>query len=313
MRTRVQKRRIHHAFERGLAVALLSLGVAGAYWWYQSAGAPVVTVPEEGEEEPQPSTSTPLRPSTTPVTASRSSTTTPRTATSSLAAPAGMRTYLEVIDSCRSDYTGECVVARSGPSTSYPVVARLRNSIVLEVGESQVVDGRVWHNVIFDEFLRYPERVTSDWWVAGDYVAVLFDEGPQTLWEQTADKTDKRIEVSCADQRLRAYESDELVMDIAISTGLPLTPTPRGTFTIFQKTPSRYMQGPLPSLPSDQVYDMPGVPWNLYFTHGGAVIHGTYWHTSFGSRYSHGCVNLPPAAAYDLYQWAPLGTPVIVR
>jgi lipoprotein-anchoring transpeptidase ErfK/SrfK len=184
--------------------------------------------------------------------------------------------------------------------------------MVLEVGESQVVNGRTWHRVVFDETLRYPERVTSDWYVAGDYVEVFFDEGPQTLWEHGASSTDKRIEVSCAEQRLRAYEGDALMLDIAISTGLPLTPTPKGAFEIYQKLPSRYMQGPLPGLASDQVYDMPGVPWNLYFTDGGAVVHGTYWHTSFGSRYSHGCVNLPPAAARDLYEWAELGTPVEV-
>ncbi|MCR4306356.1 MAG: L,D-transpeptidase, partial [Candidatus Yonathbacteria bacterium] len=89
-------------------------------------------------------------------------------------------------------------------------------------------------------------------------------------------------------------------------------PTPRGTFTIFKKTPSRYMQGPIPDI-ADQYYDLPGVPWNLYFTHEGAVIHGAYWHDSFGSAYSHGCVNLPPEQARKLYNWADLGTGVIVK
>jgi len=72
------------------------------------------------------------------------------------------------------------------------------------------------------------------------------------------------------------------------------------------------MQGPLPNIPSDDYYDLPGVPWNLYFTNGGAVIHGAYWHNSFGSPYSHGCVNLSPEDAEKIYNWAPLGTKVIV-
>jgi len=92
-----------------------------------------------------------------------------------------------------------------------------------------------------------------------------------------------------------------------------LTPTPRGTFTIFKKTPSRYMQGPLPNFPPDDVYNLPGVPWNMYFTHEGAVIHGAYWHNSFGTRYSHGCVNLSPENARLLYTWADLGTTVTVQ
>ena len=102
-------------------------------------------------------------------------------------------------------------------------------------------------------------------------------------------------------------------MEVYISTGLEFTPTPRGTFTVFKKTPSRYMQGPLPNLPDNQYYDLPGVPWNLYFTHGGAVIHGAYWHNSFGKPYSHGCVNLSPEDARKLYDWAELGTKVIVE
>ena len=101
-------------------------------------------------------------------------------------------------------------------------------------------------------------------------------------------------------------------MELPISTGLELTPTETGTFTVFKKTPSRYMQGPLPGFVDRQAYDLPGVPWNLYFTQGGAVIHGAYWHNSFGKPYSHGCVNLPPQQAKKLYNWAPLGTKVIV-
>jgi lipoprotein-anchoring transpeptidase ErfK/SrfK len=73
------------------------------------------------------------------------------------------------------------------------------------------------------------------------------------------------------------------------------------------------MQGPLPNIKDKQHYDLPGVPWNLYFTEGGAVIHGAYWHKSFGSPYSHGCVNLSPENAHTLYSWADLGTTVVVR
>ena len=81
---------------------------------------------------------------------------------------------------------------------------------------------------------------------------------------------------------------------------------------VYKKTPSRYMQGPLPPI-SDQFYDLPGVPWNLYFTNEGGAIHGAYWHESFGEQRSHGCVNLPLDKAKELYLWAPLGTEVFVH
>ena len=111
---------------------------------------------------------------------------------------------------------------------------------------------------------------------------------------------------------LYAYDGEILFMTEPISTGLNLTPTPRGTFTIFKMTPSRFMQGPIPDV-SDQIYDLPGVPWNLYFTEDGAVIHGAYWHDHFGKRWSHGCVNLPPQKAKELYFWADIGISVNVK
>jgi lipoprotein-anchoring transpeptidase ErfK/SrfK len=43
------------------------------------------------------------------------------------------------------------------------------------------------------------------------------------------------------------------------------------------------------------------------------VIHGAYWHNSFGTPYSHGCVNLPSDQAKKLYDWAHIGTTVVVR
>jgi len=220
--------------------------------------------------------------------------------------------YVEITDGCGHHYEDECVNVRSGPGTGYPIVARLRNGIVLKVGGKVEHKDRTWYKIVFDEWLRYPERVTSDWYVAADYVDVLLDEGDRNLTDHEIATSTKRIIVDRSEQKLYAYDGDSLFMEEPISTGLELTPTPRGTFTIFKKTPSRYMQGPIPDI-ADQYYDLPGVPWNLYFTSGGAVIHGAYWHDNFGKQYSHGCVNLPPEKAHKLYTWAELGTQVIVR
>ncbi len=229
--------------------------------------------------------------------------------------PPTLFAYIEVIDGCGVHFAGECLRVREGPGTEYPVVGRLRNGMVLKIGETIEQNGEIWHKIIFDEWLRYPERVTSDWYVNGAYVRVVQDIGDEMLETtgSTTPTTTKKIIVDRTAQKLYAYDGDTLFVEMPISTGLELTPTPRGTFTIFKKTPSRYMQGPLPNLVDQQSYDLPGVPWNLYFTDGGAVIHGAYWHDSFGIKYSHGCVNLSPENAHILYTWAELGTHVIVR
>lgn len=223
-------------------------------------------------------------------------------------------TYLTVTDSCGAHYDGECLRVRSGPGTNFPVVASLRNGMVLKISETITTGTTTWHKVIFDEWLRYPERHKGDWYVASEYVTLLQDPGTMTLDTHPVTGTStKSILVDRSDQKLYAYDGDKLFMVATTSTGLDSTPTPRGVFTVFKKTPSRYMQGPLPNINSDDYYDLPGVPWNLYFTEGGAVIHGAYWHDSFGTKYSHGCVNLEPAIARTLYEWADLGMTVTVR
>jgi lipoprotein-anchoring transpeptidase ErfK/SrfK len=220
--------------------------------------------------------------------------------------------YVEIKNSCGVHFAGDCVVARSGPGLDFPVVTQLRNDIVLKVGGQVDHDGHTWYKIIFDEYVRYTERIPNGtMYVAADNVNVLMDEGEKTTWTDGNATTTKRIVVDRATQTLSAYDGDTLFMKTSVSTGLELSPTMAGTFTIYKKTPSRYMQGPLPGY--TDVYDLPGVPWNLYFTTDGAVIHGAYWHDSFGTPYSHGCVNLLPSDARKLYNWAPLGTKVTVQ
>lgn len=221
--------------------------------------------------------------------------------------------YIEITDGCGPYFSGACVNMREGPGADYPVFTKLRTGAVLKVGSIVNINGRDWYKIIFGAELQHPERITSDLYVAsGDYLRLFKDDGDEyAVPGVRATSTIKRIVVDASEQVLYAYDGETLFMKEKISTGLEFTPTPRGTFTIFKKTPARYMQGPTKI--SDQVYDLPGVPWDLYFTREGAVIHGAYWHDHFGKRWSHGCVNLSPDNAKKLYYWADIGMPVTVQ
>lgn len=129
---------------------------------------------------------------------------------------------------------------------------------------------------------------------------------PQTGLDLSAAPPDGRrwIEVDLSDQRLVAWQGDVPVLQTLVSTGRPDTPTVRGTFPIRVKLDSQRMRGP--------DYDLPGVPWVMYFYRGYA-IHGTYWHTNFGQTMSHGCVNMTIEEAQALYEWAGIGTEVVVH
>ncbi len=222
-----------------------------------------------------------------------------------------LRSYVEIKDGCGPHFEGPCINVRTGPKSTAKVVYKLRNGVILPVKSTTVFsEGRVWYEIDFTEWLRYPKRVNPNLYVAAEFVKPFLDQGDQEFTE-TANNS-KRILIDRSEQMLYAYDGDVLFMKEKTSTGLDTTPTPRGTFTVYRKTPSRYMQGPIPNI-SDHYYDLPGVPWNLYFSKEGAVIHGAYWHTSFGKQWSNGCVNLPVSAAEKLYKWTPVGTKVLVQ
>jgi L,D-transpeptidase catalytic domain len=221
-------------------------------------------------------------------------------------------TYLIITTGCLFSITSDCKHAFSRPSATSTIRTALRIGAVLLVKNSTTTaSGTVWYQIDFDEGLRYSERLTLPWYVRSDAGELVTLDGPQDLGTSTPSTT-KSLIVDRSDQKLYAFDGDTLVYTYRISTGLDLSPTPRGIFTVYRKTPTRYMQGPIPGI-NTHYYDLPGVPWNLYFTEQGAVVHGAYWHNDFGKQHSNGCVNVRPEEARVLYDWADLGMKVTVR
>lgn len=112
------------------------------------------------------------------------------------------------------------------------------------------------------------------------------------------------IEIDLSSQRLYAWEGDRPVYAVLVSTGKDSTPTPTGTFAIQTRHRVARMQG------AD--YDVPDVPYTMYYYRGYA-IHGAYWHHRFGTPVSHGCTNVAVNHARWLFNWATVGTPVVVH
>ncbi len=159
-----------------------------------------------------------------------------------------------------------------------------------------------------------PWYLITEPWEGTQYYAAATDLQPIPAVEFAPISVDvpsskKHIEISLVTQQLTAYEGDQIVLRIPISSGvqnssgsgLP-SETPKGTFNIYSKLPTKYMgDNRLAENLGDRY--LTGVPWTMFFIEGGYAIHGAYWHNNFGAPMSHGCINVRPDHAQWLYRW----------
>lgn len=123
---------------------------------------------------------------------------------------------------------------------------------------------------------------------------------------------DKLLVSDITTKKMWAFQNGQQVNSWLVSAGKPSTPTPVGEFHIYAKFTSQDMRG---NNPDGSTYFQPHVHWVNYFYEGSAV-HGVYWHplSWFGAiNSSHGCIGVPDDEAQWIFNWAPIGTTVIVH
>lgn len=162
--------------------------------------------------------------------------------------------------------------------------------------------GRPWYSL-------YDDRMDESYFVRAEFMRPVGAEEFAPIAPDVPPER-KRIEVDTVGQWLEAYEGERQVFRTRISSGRKFVRedggvddfrTPLGEFRIDRKRASRHMAAG--DLADDDAYDLPGVPWVSYFA-GAVAFHGTYWHNDFGFPRSHGCINLPPAAAKWIFRWS---------
>ncbi len=114
------------------------------------------------------------------------------------------------------------------------------------------------------------------------------------------DFPEKYIEVDKAKQHVYVVSGNELVMETDCVTGRPKNhTTPTGIFFISEKAVNKILRGP--------GYASHVNRW-MRLNNDGVGLHDATWRGRFGgeiylSNGSHGCINLPKAFAYDLYNY----------
>jgi hypothetical protein len=184
---------------------------------------------------------------------------------------------------------------RRAPGPDAPTTGRTFNRFdMVWVYENQNVGGLEWY------------RIGPEDWIEQRRIAKV---NPDPTRPEGVG-ANRWISINLYEQTLAVYEDGEMVYATMVSTGLDGWWTQPGLFRVYEKLESDPMQGAFTADRSDYYY-LEDVPWILYFDKSRA-LHGAYWHNGYGYQRSHGCVNLSPADAHWLYNWADVGTYVYV-
>ncbi len=220
------------------------------------------------------------------------------------------RTDLPAVTTWRG-IAGQDVNRRQAPNRSQPPVGELKAGTPVEVvdwvsGEEVESHNDTWAELsdgtyVFSTSLR---RIPL-----ADAPALPADAPTEGRW----------IDVNLAQQIATAYEGRTVVRTALISSGRPGWETPTGVFPVQRRVEKDTMdgatlagQGPNGAGAS---YKVENVRYVQYFTSDGSAIHENYWRrpATFGMPGSHGCIGMTHADAAWFWEFATVGTPLVIH
>ena len=117
---------------------------------------------------------------------------------------------------------------------------------------------------------------------------------------------------------LWAYDQRHLLLSTPVTTGQPATPTSTGPRRVLGRARPYVLKSPWPP-GSPNWYPDTTVQYMIWFSETGDGLHDAAWQpccygpgsqrSSYGSR---GTIHLPLPEVATLYDWADVGTPVVV-
>ena len=130
------------------------------------------------------------------------------------------------------------------------------------------------------------------------------------------DLGDTYIEVDLTEQYMWYYQNGNIIFQSDIVSGLPSDPdkkTPPGIFTLYSKNSPDVLRGAM-TANGTYSYEQPVTYWMPF--NGNIGFHDADWQPYFGGdRYltggSHGCINLPPENAGQLYSLIQYDVPIV--
>ena len=169
------------------------------------------------------------------------------------------------------------------------------NEVVTVIGEVKGADGDTWYRTGQQEFVH------------GSLVRVpaRFPGHPGKLI--VAELADPCI--------VTAYEDGKAVFSTLSLKGTSGWVTPTGFFTILRRVQNEIMSSEGLGIPRDAPggYYLKDVLFTQYFTNDGSSIHYNYWSSNWGYSGSHGCLGMNYNDSLWFWEWAEVGTPLVIQ
>ncbi len=121
------------------------------------------------------------------------------------------------------------------------------------------------------------------------------------------------LDINLTQQLMVAYEETNPVRTIVVTTGMAGWETPPGYFTILSRVANETMTSG--AIGAENFYRLDDVLFTQYFTDYGHALHFAWWRTkeTIGRPGSHGCINMLLDDSRFIWDWATIGTPIVIH
>ncbi|MFN8676941.1 MAG: L,D-transpeptidase family protein [Thermomicrobiales bacterium] len=121
------------------------------------------------------------------------------------------------------------------------------------------------------------------------------------------------LDINLTQQLMTAYDGTNPLRTIVVTTGMAGWETPPGYYTILSRVANETMTSG--AIGAESFYRLDDVLFTQYFTDYGHALHFAWWRTkeTIGRPGSHGCINMLLDDSRYIWDWATIGTPILIH
>jgi hypothetical protein len=121
------------------------------------------------------------------------------------------------------------------------------------------------------------------------------------------------LDINLTQQLMTVYDGTNPLRTIVVTTGMAGWETPPGYYTILSRVANETMTSG--AIGAENFYRLDDVLFTQYFTDFGHALHFAWWRTkeTIGRPGSHGCINMLLDDSRYIWDWATIGTPILIH